>query len=178
MTGGRAYGPGTGGPLTSSPAYAFPLTIIDRAAATFGPDRRHLWRVARRLAVASWASGCVSFTVTEPLPDPALVWTDATVNAGAAALVTPGTITLYRDRSSTPMNEGGYVSPPGAGVAVYAPWPELWRPDRARTWFPAAIAHELGHALGFGHGGTGCMGGGLRPTDADLRLLRTYYCGR
>lgn len=83
-----------------------------------------------------------------------------------AAPYTPETITVFEDRDGKDPEPayGGWNGTAGI-VAVGEPW------TRSRP----VLAHELGHALGFGHGGDGIMGGGNHVTPTDCAGLRSFY---
>lgn len=87
--------------------------------------------------------------------------------------------------------------PPGIGAwAAYYPEPPNVPPESAfvqvdiTTWKQAlaarwighltqAITHEVGHILGFGHGGTGIMavplGKAIAPNDEEIAAARAYW---
>lgn len=81
---------------------------------------------------------------------------------GRPAAYAPGTITVTRSDDGGAY--GGWGGDHGV-VFVGDGW------TRTQT----VLAHEVGHALGFGHGGTGIMGGGNVVTAVDCEGLRHYY---
>jgi hypothetical protein len=169
------YGPGgTADASTTPTTYTMPIPVIDSLAPTLNPERRKIWKQARNAALAAWTTGCVSFTVT--IDTTAGTWDDSIGDLGYSRLLTSGAITIFRNESSSPQMLGYWDSSSGGGFAVYAPWAPWWK-DYYRTQMVGDIGHELGHALGFGHGGDGIMMGATdRPTATDLALLRSYYC--
>ena len=85
---------------------------------------------------------------------------------GQGAPFEVGTITLFLDDDGVGQDGpfGGYHD--GYGFAAFAGG---W------TRSVEVIAHEVGHALGFGHGGDGVMGDGVRVSTVECMGLRHYY---
>lgn len=82
---------------------------------------------------------------------------------GRAEPFSAGTITLYRD----PEGPYGWWSEERGGYAAFGGFNGV-----------ADIAHELGHALGFGHGGNAVMKASsshVRVSDVECEGLRMYY---
>lgn len=163
------YGPGSSGIM---PVYTQPVHVVDVLVTTLREDHRAAWRSARDAALAAWTTGCVSFTVTRGTEAEYGTWDSQVGVVGFAALglSRPDTIVIYRNRDTVRYDEGGYEN---GGVVVMSPWIEWFRDARNLT---GTIGHEVGHALGFGHGGTGIMVGTNRPSAEDLEVLRAYYC--
>jgi hypothetical protein len=151
------YGPGSGAEASSTPTtYSMPIPVIDTLAPTLTLEHRRIWRQARNDALTNWTTGCVSFSVS----------------TGEVSLAS-GTITLSRGTEDW----GGWDDVSGGGFAIFAPWRGWWDDFYAKHQLKGLIGHEVGHALGFGHGGDGIMVLDTNKPDAtDLALLRSYYC--
>jgi hypothetical protein len=80
---------------------------------------------------------------------------------------TQGTITVFYDNDDSDDQAGPYGGWNGTAgiVGLAGGW----------TRSHEVIAHELGHALGFGHGGYGIMGDGTGVQPIDCEGLRNYY---
>ena len=163
------YGPDSG--VAGTPTYTLPILVIDTVMGTLSHTNRPLWREARDKALAMWG---LPFEVRrQPESSLAYPWTDENINAGLAITdIIPNAILLVRMRSVFNQECAGWVETEQGGIVAYSPWAPLWR-DASQN--AGVIAHEIGHTLGFGHGGAGVMSGGDRVNAEELALAQTYY---
>src|SRR5262245_30892405 len=160
------------------------VRLYDRVVLNSGWARwqKKLWRKARDTALGRWQ---YPYKVKE-FSD-----FDAYREEGI-------TLGIQEPDPNSANNYGGFGLAPiePAYTAAYAEW--VWNsgrgfvmlhPDEVRRMFlgrvtgrlTGVICHELGHALGFGHGGTGIMESAVNPpyypNDEELKALHSY-CGR
>jgi hypothetical protein len=162
-----AWGIGSSG---ETPAYTVPIHFVDAMIDTLRPDRRREWRQARNRALTQWG---IPFTVTR-LSESSLpyVFDDNIGTVGIDGMLVPDAILIVRNRMSAHADQGGYSSGVNGGIAILTPWAPWWK--SASNIIPA-VAHEVGHALGFYHGGTGVMSGAERVSDEERALAQAYY---
>jgi hypothetical protein len=166
-----------GNPDIDPPVYTTVPTIEVTDGASMQAARRHLWERSRDEGLALWTP--LTFEVVE-----------ADLPAGYPFVLDGIGLDLYTLPEGV-NGMGDYVPPPtlnqdafGAGYAVFskrrfgAMW-ELHETELnhryAHRWMRALIAHEVGHALGFAHGGTGVMAGGWRPNEEEIQAVKDYY---
>ena len=153
-------------PITG-PAYIMhPVVVVDSVALRLKWRTRRRWRLARDLALSEWAP--VDFRAIEVLPKE---WPPTDLYTLAINL-------FYGEVGG---NSGGYVETnplfPNSpyGYAQVNAYNGLDKPTMRYL-----IAHEVGHALGFWHGGDGVMCADpylfhAHPNAEELSALENYY---
>jgi len=144
------------------------------------------WRRLRNQVVATYAEGLhwtVTIRVVELNVAEECSWND--IPRESSAGYPAGTILLCRARD-IPVDVGGWMQAFTKGGTAHRVAVALKSPRAGNT-----LCHELGHALGLGHGDDpgdsvveefdwdSCLdsGAGITPSDRDLLLLRGAFSG-
>lgn len=145
------------------------LILVDVAAPRLRPRRRNFWEKARDKAIAGWAECGVSFEIIEQVTG---------YNCGEI------TLDLY-DTDDGTKGQAATLYPPlpfdcteGAWARVDLEWFQQQWMSKVAAPLQAVIGHELGHTLGFGHGGTGIMAPYATeriPNAEECSALRAYW---
>lgn len=155
------------------PKTAYPdfpqIEVRDIAAERLHLRRKAFWREARDRALEPWIMSGVEYDLVE-----------------AEIGYVPGRLTL--DLQDIPPGIGGWAvwdEPPEPDGGVSCPWVQIDSVEfnncfqaRARNRLVGIIRHEVGHTLGFGHGGDGVMAVPRKSNSLsaeEIAVLRQYW---
>ena len=166
------------------PTFITPIQIVDGARHLFAsrPRLQRFWTQARNAALDEWG---LQFKVTQSTTlDPY----NGVLAPGAIALTAADVEALWGAGSMEGI--GGVVAAPcmeqvldcGYAVVDIVDIERYFRLSQTRlnhaygvNTAQMLIAHEIGHALGFNHGGTGVMIGSTHVNDQERTLAAAYY---
>jgi hypothetical protein len=156
-----------------SPTYSLPIRVVDGVRSTFINERRRRWREALDRALSSWT---LPFDLGwRPEDDQAFAATDDSISSlGVNPLIVADAIALVRMHSPIAGDSAGWIEEMGGGICLVTPWRAWWGSGNQSQILTIA-AHEVGHALGFGHGGNGVMSGSMKVNDEERALVAAYY---
>ncbi len=149
------------------------IRVVDTIAPTLGRRKRRIWTAARDRGFAQWLPAGINVRVKDILP----YGPNRTTLAVVDLLEEEGF-----DGNGMACFEGCHPIVPGTEGAAWihlAPkaFAETWA-SRVYTMFQYLVAHEFGHNLGFGHGGTGIMDqtpDHPHVNDEEIAAARAYW---
>ena len=183
--------PGGSDPMAGSPRY-HTVPVYDDVFLDLGPLRRKVWAEYRDRSLADWERSGLRFEVRGTTD---YLWNDDFTDGQnhdleILAQLEWGSIVLRRhDGNASSAAVGYYVDTYGTidvncGVGEFD-FDDLMPSIKAggTEYLQGAITHELGHTLGFGHGGMGVMnfkyvpGASYTVSDEEIAAVRAYYFG-
>lgn len=154
-----------------SPTYTLPLHIVDGVRGTLREDRRREWTRQLHRALEGW--GLPYYVTRRAETSQAYLADDFNISTyGIDPLMVPDAVVLIRGRFAQINDSAGWSELSMGGAAIITPWRGWWSGPNGAV---SMVAHEVGHAIGFQHGGTGVMWGAFKVNDQERALAESYY---